>query len=79
MDEPRVIKKYPNRRLYDTELSKYVALKDLRSLIDGGVEFKVIDSQSGEDITRNILIDTQLGRFSVIQFYKKRYARRKRR
>jgi len=54
--EPRIIKKYPNRRLYDTELSKYVALADLRELIHSGVEFKVIDSQSGNDITRGILI-----------------------
>lgn len=56
MAEPRIIKKYPNRRLYDTELSKYVALADLRKLIHDGVEFKVKDSQSGNDITRNILI-----------------------
>jgi len=56
MAEPRIIKKYPNRRLYDTELSKYVALVDLRKLIHDGVEFKVIDSKSGEDISRSILI-----------------------
>ena len=56
MAEPRIIKKYPNRRLYDTELSKYVTLAHLRQLIQDGVEFKVTDSQSGEDITRNILI-----------------------
>jgi polyhydroxyalkanoate synthesis repressor PhaR len=56
MAEPRIIKKYPNRRLYDTELSKYVALVDLRKLIHDGVDLKVIDRQSGEDITRNILI-----------------------
>ena len=56
MAEPRIIKKYPNRRLYDTELSKYVALVDLRKLIHDGVDIKVIDSQSGEDLTRNILI-----------------------
>ena len=55
-DEPRIIKKYPNRRLYDTELSKYVALADLRKLIHSGVDFKVVDSQSGDDITRGILI-----------------------
>lgn len=56
MAEPRIIKKYPNRRLYDTELSKYVALADLRKLIHDEVEFKVIDSKSGEDISRSILI-----------------------
>jgi len=54
--EPRIIKKYPNRRLYDTELSKYVTLVDLRNLIHDEVEFKVRDSQSGKDITRSILI-----------------------
>jgi polyhydroxyalkanoate synthesis repressor PhaR len=54
--EPRIIKKYPNRRLYDTELSKYVTLVDLRKLIHDEVEFKVMDSRSGEDITRSILI-----------------------
>ncbi len=54
--EPRIIKKYPNRRLYDTELSKYVTLAHLRQLIHDGTEFKVTDSQSGKDITRSILI-----------------------
>ena len=56
VDEPRIIKKYPNRRLYDTELSKYVTLVDLRKLIHDEVEFRVKDSQSGKDITRSILI-----------------------
>jgi len=56
VDVPRIIKKYPNRRLYDTELSKYVTLAALRMLIHDQVEFKVLDSQSGEDITRSILI-----------------------
>ena len=56
MAEPRIIKKYPNRRLYDTELSKYVTLVDLRKLIHDEVAFKVVDSQSGNDITRSILI-----------------------
>ena len=41
MVEERIIKKYPNRRLYDTELSKYVALVDLRKLIHDGVDLKV--------------------------------------
>jgi polyhydroxyalkanoate synthesis repressor PhaR len=54
--EPRIIKKYPNRRLYDTELSKYVTLANLRKLIHDELDFKVLDSQSGEDITRSILI-----------------------
>lgn len=56
MDEPRVIKKYPNRRLYDTELSKYITLEDVRRLVREGVDFVVRDSQSDEDLTRSILL-----------------------
>lgn len=52
----RVIKKYPNRRLYDTAESKYVTLQDVRKLVLDGVSFCVIDKKSGEDITRNILL-----------------------
>lgn len=56
MSEVRVIKKYPNRRLYDTEQSHYITLADVRKLVREGVAFKVVDSQSGKDITRSILI-----------------------
>ena len=52
----RVIKKYPNRRLYDTAQSKYVTLNDVRQLVLDGVSFCVIDKKSGDDITRNILL-----------------------
>jgi polyhydroxyalkanoate synthesis repressor PhaR len=52
----RVIKKYPNRRLYDTAESKYVTLHDVRKLVLDGVSFCVIDKKSGDDITRNILL-----------------------
>ncbi|MCU7816986.1 MAG: polyhydroxyalkanoate synthesis repressor PhaR [Candidatus Thiodiazotropha sp. (ex Rostrolucina anterorostrata)] len=52
----RIIKKYPNRRLYDTEQSKYITLTQLRQLIISGVLIKVVDSISEEDITRNILL-----------------------
>ena len=52
----RVIKKYPNRRLYDTTESKYVTLQDVRNLVLEGVGFCVIDKKSGDDITRNILL-----------------------
>lgn len=52
----RVIKKYPNRRLYDTAESKYVTLNDVRRLVLEGVSFCVIDKKSGDDITRNILL-----------------------
>lgn len=56
MTDIRVIKKYPNRRLYDTELSRYITLADLRNLIMSGGEFEVRDANSNEDITRNILL-----------------------
>lgn len=52
----RIIKKYPNRRLYDTEQSKYITLSQLRQLIIQGESIKVIDSTSEEDISRNILL-----------------------
>jgi polyhydroxyalkanoate synthesis repressor PhaR len=56
MNEPRVIKKYPNRRLYDTADSKYITLADIRRLVLERVEFVVIDKKSEEDITRSILL-----------------------
>jgi polyhydroxyalkanoate synthesis repressor PhaR len=52
----RIIKKYPNRRLYDTEQSKYITLSQLRQLIIGGELIKVVDSTTEEDITRTILL-----------------------
>jgi polyhydroxyalkanoate synthesis repressor PhaR len=54
--EKRVIKKYPNRRLYDTVESKYITLEDVRKLVLGGVPFCVVDKKTDEDITRNILL-----------------------
>lgn len=56
MADTRIIKKYPNRRLYDTERSSYITLDDVRKLVVDGTDFKVIDAQTEEDITRNILI-----------------------
>jgi polyhydroxyalkanoate synthesis repressor PhaR len=55
-DKKRIIKKYPNRRLYDTAESKYVTLFDVRKLVLDQVGFCVIDKKSGLDITRNILL-----------------------
>ena len=52
----RVIRKYANRRLYDTEQSRYVTLEDLRGLILDEVPFRVEDAKSGEDLTRTILL-----------------------
>jgi polyhydroxyalkanoate synthesis repressor PhaR len=54
--EDRVIKKYANRRLYDTAESRYVALDDIRQLVTEGKPFRVIDTVNGEDITRSILL-----------------------
>lgn len=52
----RVIKKYPNRRLYDTEISSYITLEDVRQLICDGENFQVIDAKTGEDLTRTVLL-----------------------
>jgi polyhydroxyalkanoate synthesis repressor PhaR len=52
----RVIKKYPNRRLYDTERSSYIKLAEVHDLIREGEEFQVVDAETGEDITRQVLI-----------------------
>jgi len=52
----RTIRKYPNRRLYDTEESRYITLGDIRDLVPDRVEFVVVDKKSGEDITRCILL-----------------------
>ena len=56
MSATRIIKKYPNRRLYDTELSHYITISDLRQLIVGSEEFQVVDAASGDDITRSTLL-----------------------
>lgn len=52
----RIIKKYPNRRLYDTELSRYITLPDIRQLVMNNVDFKVVDTRNNEDLTRSILL-----------------------
>lgn len=54
-DEPTVIKKYANRRLYDTGRSSYVTLDDLCEMVKEGHDFVVYDAKSGEDITRSVL------------------------
>ena len=55
-DGPRVLKKYPNRRLYDTKISSYITLADVKSMVLSGVEFEVRDAKTGEDLTRSILL-----------------------
>lgn len=56
MTTERLIKKYPNRRLYDTEESRYITLAEVKDLVMRSVPFKVVDSQNEEDITRSILL-----------------------
>jgi polyhydroxyalkanoate synthesis repressor PhaR len=53
--EPVTIKKYANRRLYNTGTSTYVTLEDLASMVKGGEDFVVFDAKSGDDITRSVL------------------------
>ena len=55
-EPPRLIKKYPNRRLYDTKTSVYITLADVKKLVMGGEEFHVVDAKTGEDLTRSILL-----------------------
>ncbi len=56
MATPRIIKKYPNRRLYDTETSTYITLAEVKDLVLGYKEFIVQDAKSGADLTRAILL-----------------------
>jgi polyhydroxyalkanoate synthesis repressor PhaR len=56
MSEPRVIKKYPNRRLYDTVESRYITLADVRRLVVEKIDFVVVDKKNSADITRSILL-----------------------
>ena len=52
----RILKKYPNRRLYDTQLSTYITLADVKAMVLSGEHFEVRDAKSGEDLTRSILL-----------------------
>jgi polyhydroxyalkanoate synthesis repressor PhaR len=56
MSDPRVIKKYPNRRLYDTVESRYITLADVRRLVVERIDFVVVDKKHNSDITRSILL-----------------------
>jgi polyhydroxyalkanoate synthesis repressor PhaR len=56
MAAARLIKKYPNRRLYDTQTSSYITLSDVKQLVLDQEEFKVVDAKSNEDLTRQILM-----------------------
>jgi polyhydroxyalkanoate synthesis repressor PhaR len=52
----RAIKKYPNRRLYDTQTSSYITMADIKDMVMGCEQFVVLDAKSGEDLTRSILL-----------------------
>ena len=61
----RVIKKYPNRRLYDTQTSAYVTLSDIKKLVMAQERFVVVDAKTGENLTRSILMQIILEEESV--------------
>jgi polyhydroxyalkanoate synthesis repressor PhaR len=52
----RLIKKYPNRRLYDTKTSSYITLADVKQMVIKQEEFQVVDAKSGDELTRQILL-----------------------
>jgi polyhydroxyalkanoate synthesis repressor PhaR len=54
--QSRLIKKYPNRRLYDTKTSSYITLADVKQMVLKQEEFRVVDAKSGDDLTRQILL-----------------------
>lgn len=56
VEKSRLIKKYPNRRLYDTRTSSYITLADVKELVLAHEPFEVVDAKSGEDLTRTILL-----------------------
>ena len=56
MSPPRIIKKYPNRRLYDSTESRYVTLQDIRRLVVNREDFIVVDKTTSEDVTRSVLL-----------------------
>ncbi len=53
---PRILKKYPNRRLYDTRTSSYITLADVKEMVLANEAFEVRDAKSGDDLTRSILL-----------------------
>lgn len=56
MASQRIIKKYPNRRLYDTRVSSYITLEEVRQLVLSGETFEVRDAKTNEDLTRAVLL-----------------------
>jgi polyhydroxyalkanoate synthesis repressor PhaR len=53
---PRILKKYPNRRLYDTRASSYITLADVKKMVLDNERFEVRDAKTGDDLTRSILL-----------------------
>lgn len=51
-----IVKKYPNRRLYDTSKSQYINLDDIKAMINQHVDFQVLDSKTGADVTKGLLL-----------------------
>lgn len=60
MSNVTIIKKYPNRRLYDTSTSTYITLSDIKDMVLRSEEFKVIDAKTSEDLTRQTLMQIML-------------------
>lgn len=56
MDQIRIIKKYPNRRLYDSTISRYITLDEIKELVLKHVKFKVVDADTEEDVTDYVLL-----------------------
>jgi len=56
MSDVRIIKKYPNRRLYDTHISRYITLEEIRQLVLQNAKFRIEDKRTHDDITRSILL-----------------------
>lgn len=62
----RIIKKYPNRRVYDTHQSQYIKMDDLREMVIANIAFQVIDTQNKQDVTRSVLLQIILEQESEI-------------
>ena len=75
-EELRLIKKYPNRRLYDTATSSYITLADVKTLVLEQVQFKVLDAKTGDDLTRAILLHRLLPLYRKIKVQPRRVSRR---
>ncbi|MHB1946573.1 MAG: polyhydroxyalkanoate synthesis repressor PhaR [Gammaproteobacteria bacterium] len=56
MNQPRIIKKYPNRRLYDTTISQYITLDEVKALVLSHTPFKIVDARTDEDMTTYVLL-----------------------